>query len=56
MGKDSERSPPSLFFFFTRRAKIIQTFFDDKIQRNLESMPDVLVEDLNKITAAKSLR
>ena len=36
MGKDSKRSPPK--FFFTRREQklLIQTSFDDKIQRMLD--------------------
>ena len=39
MGKDNERSPPSFFFFFFSQVEqklLIQTFFDDKIQRMLD--------------------
>ena len=37
MGKDSERSPPS-FFSQEEQKLLIQTFFDDKIQRMLEGL------------------
>ena len=39
MGKDRERSPPKFFFFFFSQEEqklLIQTFFDDKIQRILD--------------------
>ena len=36
MGKDSERSPPSFFFSQVEQTLLIQTFFDDKIQRMLD--------------------
>ena len=36
MGKDNERSPPSFFFSQEEQKLLIQTFFDDKIQRMLD--------------------